>query len=111
MIFSSLEKISTIKYLRTKWYGLDCVAYRTSQIWQTFPIEIKDSISLKIFKNQIKILYIAIRVHATAANPTFTNYNLFKCDHYMAYISIFWCKWGIIRSLLILFIIFTIAVK
>ena len=32
---------------RTKRYGLDCIAYRVSQIWQTVPIEIKDSISLK----------------------------------------------------------------
>ena len=35
---------------RTKRYGQDCIAYRASQIWQTFPIEIRDSISLKIFK-------------------------------------------------------------
>ena len=32
---------------RTKRYGLDCIAYRVSQIWQTVAIEIKDSISLK----------------------------------------------------------------
>ena len=34
----------------TKRCGLDCIVYRVSQIWQVFPIEIRDSILLKIFK-------------------------------------------------------------
>ena len=69
MILLNLEKISTIKHLRIKGDGIDCTAYRASQIWQTFPIEMRDSVSLKLFK--LKIKYgIAIHVHVTAANPT-----------------------------------------
>ena len=33
------RKIYTIKYLRTKRYGLECTAYRASQIWQIFPLK------------------------------------------------------------------------
>ena len=29
---------------RTNSYGLDCIAFRASQIWQTLAIEIRDSI-------------------------------------------------------------------
>ena len=39
---------------RPKRYGLDCIAYRASQIWKTFSIEGRDSISLKILKREIK---------------------------------------------------------
>ena len=31
-------------------YGLDCISCRASQIWQTFPIKIRDLISLKNFQ-------------------------------------------------------------
>ena len=33
------RKIYTIKYFRTKRYGLECTAYRASQIWQIFPLK------------------------------------------------------------------------
>ena len=39
---------------KTKRYGLDCIAYSASQIWQIFPIEIRDSITLKIFNHKTK---------------------------------------------------------
>ena len=39
---------------RTKRYGLDCLAYRASQIWQTISNEIRDSTSLKKFQSYIK---------------------------------------------------------
>ena len=39
---------------KTKQYGLDCIAYIVSQIWQTFPIEIRNSVLLKTFKHKIK---------------------------------------------------------
>ena len=39
---------------RTKRYGLDCSVYRASQILKTFPIEIRDSKLLKIFKHKIR---------------------------------------------------------
>ena len=44
----------------TKPYGLYCIAYRVFQIWQTFPNEIKDSISIKNFKH--KIIIITLRI-------------------------------------------------
>ena len=58
-------------YLKTKRYGLDCNTYRAGQIWRTFLIELRYSISVKLFKCKIKT-WIAIRAHVTAANPTFT---------------------------------------
>ena len=39
---------------KTKPYGLHCIAYRASQIRQTFPIETRDSILLKALKHKIK---------------------------------------------------------
>ena len=39
---------------KTKRYGLDFIVYVVSQIRQTFPIEIRDLISLKIFEQKIK---------------------------------------------------------
>ena len=39
---------------RTKRYRVVCIAYTASQISQTFPIEIRDTIFLKIFKHKIK---------------------------------------------------------
>ena len=41
----------------TKRYGLDCIVHIISQIWQTFLIEIRDSILRKVFKQKIKTLY------------------------------------------------------
>ena len=38
----------------TNRYSLDCITYGASQIWQTVPIETRDSILLKVFKNKIK---------------------------------------------------------
>ena len=40
------------KIPRIKHYGLDCIVCRVSQIWKTFPIEIRDSILLKMFKHK-----------------------------------------------------------
>ena len=42
---------------RTKQYGLHCIAYRTSQIRETAPIEIRDLIWLKFSNIKIKTLY------------------------------------------------------
>ena len=42
---------------RAKRCALNCIANRASQILQTFPIKIKDSFSLKIFKQKIKRWY------------------------------------------------------
>ena len=44
--------LSESQNFRAKRYGLDRIAYRAGQIWQTFPIEIRDSISLKISKHK-----------------------------------------------------------
>ena len=62
---------------RAKRCALNCIANRASQILQTFPIKIKDSFSLKIFFG------IAIPVHV--ASPTFTTWDLLKCNHYIVY--------------------------
>ena len=67
---------------RTKRYGRDCIVYRASKIWQTAPIQIRDSILLKIFKHKVNHC-VVIRVHVTAANFAFTTY-LYKCNHDMA---------------------------
>ena len=39
---------------RTKTFGLDSIAYRASQLWKTFPEEIRTSTSLPMFKKKIK---------------------------------------------------------
>lgn len=81
MIFLSLEKYLTFKKSfffffesqksRTKRYGIACIAYKASQIWQTVLMEIRDSISQKI--SIIKEKHgIAMRFHATAPSPVFT---------------------------------------
>lgn len=38
----------------TSWYGFDNVKYKSSQIWQNVPMEIKSSSSLEIFKIKTK---------------------------------------------------------
>ena len=57
-----------------------CITYGASQIWKTFPIEIRDSILLKTFNHKIKTWYCN-SCPLTAARPTFTTQDLFKCDH------------------------------
>ena len=39
---------------RTKEFGLDSTAYRTSQLWQNVPEEIRNSASRSIFTESIK---------------------------------------------------------
>ena len=39
---------------RTKRFGLDCIAYRASQLWKNVPVEIRNSNSLTVFKEKIK---------------------------------------------------------
>ena len=61
-IFRLRKKTCNLRYLhssesqnpRTKRCFLDCIAYRASQIWHTVSIEIRDSVSLKFFKHEIK---------------------------------------------------------
>ena len=36
-------------------FGVDAIAFRTSQLWEKVPIAIKDSSSLEIFKAKIKL--------------------------------------------------------
>ena len=64
MIFSSLEKIcvtisETFTSSRQKnphllKYRLDAIPYCASQLWQQVPIDIREAISLALFKNRIK---------------------------------------------------------
>ena len=42
---------------RTKRYGPDCIVYTASQICQTPPIGIRDSISVRTFNHKIKTWY------------------------------------------------------
>ena len=35
-------------------YGLDAIPYRTRQHWQQVPIDIREAVSLTLFKNRIK---------------------------------------------------------
>ena len=39
---------------RTKKFGLDSIAYRTSQLWKNVPEEIRNSTSLPVFKEKMK---------------------------------------------------------
>ena len=39
---------------RTKTFGLDRIAYKASQLWKNVPEEIRNSISLPIFKKKIR---------------------------------------------------------
>ena len=39
---------------RTKRFGLDCIAYRPSQLWKNVPVEIRNSNSLTVFKEKIR---------------------------------------------------------
>ena len=39
---------------RAKKFGLDSIAYRASQLWKVVPEEIRNSISLPVFKEKIK---------------------------------------------------------
>ena len=39
---------------RKKTFGLDRIAYKTSQLWKNVPEEIRNSISLPIFKKKIR---------------------------------------------------------
>ena len=39
---------------RTKRFGLDCIAYRASQLWKNVPVEIRNSNSLTVFKEKIE---------------------------------------------------------
>ena len=57
---------------KTKRYVLDCIAHLVSQIWHTFPIEIRDSVLLKTFKHKKKKCGIAIRAHVTVARLLIT---------------------------------------
>ena len=43
---------------RTKKFGLDSTAYRASQLWKNLPEEIRNSASLPIFKEKIKVSLI-----------------------------------------------------
>ena len=54
---------------RKKGYSLDCFTYRDSHIWQIFPIEVRESISLKIFKHNRKTWYC--NSYCNSANHTF----------------------------------------
>ena len=35
-------------------YGLDAIPYRSSQLWKQVPIDIREALSLTLFKNRIK---------------------------------------------------------
>ena len=37
-------------------FRVDAIAFRASQLWQKVPIAIKDSLSLEIFKEKIKVM-------------------------------------------------------
>ena len=58
---------------RTKWYSLDCTAYIASQIWQTFFIEIQDTILLKIVKQNKNLVlqFLSMLLLQTLHSPGF----------------------------------------
>ena len=45
---------------RTKKFGLDCIAYRASQLWKNVPEEIRNSTSLPMFKKKLKVPLIML---------------------------------------------------
>ena len=47
-------RIFQIENPRSLKYGLDAIPYRTSQLWQQVPIDIREAASLTLFKNHIK---------------------------------------------------------
>ena len=47
-------RIFQIENPRSLKYGLDAIPYRTSQLWQQVPIDIREAASLALFKNLIK---------------------------------------------------------
>ena len=72
---------------RTKWFGLDYIAYRASQIWQTVRTEMRDSILPKIFKHKVKTWYCNL-FPCYYCKPYIHQLRLFKCNLYILYF--FW---------------------